>query len=322
MRSNNDRVIHGTVFFSATLLIAGVFFAMVQHSWPNHGRETRSGKSAVTVRPRVVATEQNSDSSDSATESSSGTITRDTMLFTTTAGFCEWINEEEALKLGKRYTPHGDMGQTETGQLVKSGDSVQIGLTVRTECRDLWGNGSERNPVWVKDQTSPAEGWIEQTAISWANPSEQARFEHHQAEEQEEEKKLAAIEAAKLAAQKMAAIRKADGCYEPGALSDAALNAIDKEEWQSAFDTAQKGLKSNETCRNTGHKILNDGFLMTAKGWSEWHLGMKSQALADMQSADSLLQRCSDSGADKTLNANCDLERAGNASMLDVWKSE
>jgi hypothetical protein len=115
-----------------------------------------------------VPAPQNSDSSDgsdTATTPPSGTITRNTMLFTTTAGFCEWINEEEALRLGRRYTPHGDMGQTETGQLVNSGDFVQIGLTVQTACRDLWGKGSERNPVWVQDETNGAEGYIEQNAL-------------------------------------------------------------------------------------------------------------------------------------------------------------
>jgi len=114
------------------------------------------------------STQSTNVSSDASKAPTSATLIRDSMVFTTTAGYCEWLNEQKALALGRRYIPHGDMGQTEVGQLVNSGDSVEIGKPTQTLCRDLRGNVSSKMPVWIQDEKNGASGYIDWSVISSA----------------------------------------------------------------------------------------------------------------------------------------------------------
>jgi hypothetical protein len=107
-----------------------------------------------------------SHSDSSSATSSNPTVNRDTMLFKTTAGFCEGINAQQALAEHKRYTPHGDMGQTEVGQIANSGDAVEMGNGVQTQCRDINGDVSTQTALWVQDQRNGASGYIRPSAIS------------------------------------------------------------------------------------------------------------------------------------------------------------
>jgi hypothetical protein len=86
----------------------------------------------------------------------------------------------------------------------------------------------------------------------------QAAYDKY-AQDQTRERKIAAVLAAKLAAARATAIRKADHCYEPGALGDKALDATNKDAWQSAYDTAEEGLVKNKYCTDPRHKLLNAG---------------------------------------------------------------
>lgn len=61
--------------------------------------------------------------------------------------------------------------------------------------------------------------------------------------------------------------------------------------YQAAFDDAAKGLTVNERCDDSDEKTLNEGFLLSVKGFSEHYLS-SGDARTDLHQAETLLEEC------------------------------
>jgi heme-degrading monooxygenase HmoA len=197
---------------------------------------------------------------------------------------------------------------------IKRGTRARILSVVQTDCAANGGNGFQDTKLTHVEVTEGKYAGQDRYILGtdWYSQKDYDEF----AKEQKHARKIAAVERARLAAAKAKALRKGDKCYQPGILAHAALDAANASAWQNAYSTAVDGLSKNELCGDANRKLENDGILMTAKGWSERHLGMGSTAWADMRAADDDLQRC-----DKLSNSdfNCDAILGQNTYMLKGW---
>lgn len=196
---------------------------------------------------------------------------------------------------------------------IKRGTRARFIERIHTDCTTLGGNDiQDQDLIHVSVLDGKYAGQDRYILPSdWYTQSTYTKY----ARDQTSQKK-------RLAATYAAMQRKNYSCAKPDEDADTASAADWKGDYQTAYDVAKAGLAKNESCSDPAHKLMNSGFLMSWKAWAERHIGMRSQAITDMEEADRLLQQCTDSEADKHSDLNCDVARAENESMLKVWVAE
>lgn len=104
--------------------------------------------------------------------------------------------------------------------------------------------------------------------------------------------------------------------YERKAMSD-----VDASNYRAAYDLAKKGLSANANCANDDDQIVNEGYLLSAKGYAE-HFLPEGDSRTDMNQANQLLVECQTRpGLYGThVAAQCESQEQNNISATTDWE--
>jgi hypothetical protein len=82
-----------------------------------------------------------------------------------------------------------------------------------------------------------------------------------------------------------------DSCHLASTDEGLAADEVTAGDWQNAYARAVAGLRINDGCHEEKSALVNRGYLMTMKAWSEHHLS-SGDSVTDMNEAITLLQEC------------------------------
>ncbi len=115
----------------------------------------------------------------------------------------------------------------------------------------------------------------------------------------------------------------ADDCALALASENASVAALNRDDYQTAYHYAQKGLAQNLGCSDDNDRLVNHAYLLSMRGLAEHHLSV-GDSRTDLNQANALLVQCETApGLYGThTGAQCETQEQNNIQTTTGWEME